>query len=860
MALPAGTRIGSYEVLGVLGEGGMGQVYRARDTKLKRDVALKVLPPDVAEDPARLARFQREAETLASLNHPHIAQIYGVEDRALVMELVTGEDLSVTLARGPLAVSTALPIARQIADALEAAHEAGIIHRDLKPANVKLRTDGTVKVLDFGLAKTTAPPEDLSALETATSPAVTMRGVIVGTPAYMSPEQARGLVVDKRADIWAFGVVLFELLTGRRLFTGDSTTDVLAAVVREVPDFSALPADTPPSIRRLLKRCLEKDRKKRLPDIGVARLEIDDASAPETSAVAPAPQRPSRLPWLVVAAALAALAAALAWGVTRRAAAPIEWAANRLGGAEVAMGPRVSPDGQLVAFLAMVDGMTQVAVMKPETGNWTVLTRGRAGIIMSLCWSKDSARVYFDRMTDAPQGIFSVPVLGGDEQIVIEDAMSPDPLPDGSFLVQRLDADRRYQLYRVWPETGRTQGLKFLIPWTHGSPPFRATPAGDRVVVLGRPLEDPSAAIDLHVMDLASERATRVPGVSIPPNGAPVAVAADGLSAVIVTSDGDADRVLRVPLNGRSPVATLLTLMNHAEYLDVGKDGAIYVDQRERPTEVFRVAPDGRALEHLAEVAPLSGTVALSLPDGRVLANTRIGGRDRIMLAALGKDMTPFIDTQEQTARPLAIVGDSLVALMVGADANRTIALASIANRRIIRRLEGAKGMTLDTMVAAPDGRTLYFAAAGSIWSIPVDDGTPKQLRKGDSVTIDPYRNQLIVRLTDIDGTRLVRQPLAGGPEEPIVLTGGLPLAPWQTWSTAVARDGSIIVPLASPESWFWPLGVVDPNTGRTRVLDLDRKHSDMAGGWTPDGKIMVNAMGLRSTMWRFVPMAATAK
>jgi len=593
MPVPAGTRVGPYEVLGVLGAGGMGQVYRARDTKLKREVALKVLPLDVAEDPARLARFQREAETLASLNHPNIAQIYGVEDRALVMELVTGEDLSGVMARGPTPLAAALPIVRQIADALEAAHAAGIIHRDLKPANVKVRADGTVKVLDFGLAKTAPTAEDVSALETATSPAVTVHGAIVGTPAYMSPEQARGLAVDKRADIWAFGVVLFELLTGKRLFTGTSTTDVLAAVVREAPDFGALPADTPPSIRRLLKRCLEKDRKQRLPDIGVARLEIDDASASDAPVVAP--RRSSRVPWLVAATALVALAAAVGWALTRRAPTPLEWTASRLGGAEIGMSPRVSPDGQLVAFLAMVDGMTQVAVMKPDTGNWTVLTHGRTGIVTNLCWSKDSARLYFDRMTDAPQGIFSVPVLGGDEQIVIDDAMSPELLPDGSFLVQRLNADRRYQLYRVWPETGRSQGLKFVTPWAYGSPPFRATPAGDRVVVVGSPLEDPSAALDLYVMDLASESAARVPGVSIPAGrGIPVAVTADGLSAVIVTSVGDADRVVRVPLGGQAPAETLLTLMNRTEYLDVGRDGAIYVDQRERPTEVFRVAPDGR--------------------------------------------------------------------------------------------------------------------------------------------------------------------------------------------------------------------------------------------------------------------------
>ncbi len=263
MTLTPGTRLGPYEIDAPIGAGGMGEVYQARDTQLKRKVALKVLPAEVAGDPDRLARFQREAELLAALNLPHIAQIFGLSEaervHALVMELVEGPTLAERISRGPLPLDEALPIATQLAEALEYAHERGIVHRDLKPANVKLTPDGAVKVLDFGLAKALdegTSPGDASESPTMTSPAMTRAGIILGTAAYMAPEQARGAAVDKRADIWAFGVVLFEMLTGRPCFAGDSVTDVIAAVVKTEPDWAALPAETPSRIRRLLSRCL----------------------------------------------------------------------------------------------------------------------------------------------------------------------------------------------------------------------------------------------------------------------------------------------------------------------------------------------------------------------------------------------------------------------------------------------------------------------------------------------------------------------------------------------------------------------------------------------------------------------------
>jgi serine/threonine protein kinase len=290
MPLNPGARLGPYEIQSALGAGGMGEVYKARDTKLGREVALKVLPQLFAADPERLARLHREAHVLAALNHPHIAAIYGFEDsgdaHALVLELVDGETLADRIARGPLPIDEALPIARQIAEALEAAHEQGIIHRDLKPANIKITPDGVVKVLDFGLAKLAesasggrpaAGSAQLSLSPTITSPAMmTGVGVLLGTAAYMAPEQAKGRVVDKRSDIWAFACVLFEMLTGRRAFEGEDVTDTIAAVVRGEPAWSALPARLPDPIRLLLKRGLEKDRGARLSDIGTVRFPMAD--------------------------------------------------------------------------------------------------------------------------------------------------------------------------------------------------------------------------------------------------------------------------------------------------------------------------------------------------------------------------------------------------------------------------------------------------------------------------------------------------------------------------------------------------------------------------------------------------------
>ena len=318
--LSLGTRLGPYEIVGSLGSGGMGEVYRGRDTALGRQVAIKILPDAFAADPDRQARFEREARTLALLNHPHIAAIYGLESasglRGIVLELVEGEMLLDRVRRG-LRVPECLALARQIAEALEAAHERGIVHRDLKPANIKVTPDGTAKVLDFGIAKAIASDSDAAPMDD--SPTVTGAGTragdVFGTPAYMSPEQARGQIVDRRTDLWAFGCVLYEMLTSRSAFGRETPSDTAAAILERDPDWNALPADTPSTIRRLLKRCLEKDKRQRLDSAAAARIEITDALAGNRRDPESTTRRSGSL--AVAAGAGAGVAALVMWALLR---------------------------------------------------------------------------------------------------------------------------------------------------------------------------------------------------------------------------------------------------------------------------------------------------------------------------------------------------------------------------------------------------------------------------------------------------------------------------------------------------------------------------------------------------------------
>ncbi|HJZ73819.1 MAG TPA: protein kinase [Vicinamibacterales bacterium] len=384
MPLVPGTRLGGYEILNLIGQGGMGEVYRARDSRLGRDVAIKVLPNSLVHDSERLARFEREARVLAALNHPHIGAIYGVEQsdggQVLILELVEGRTLADRIAQGPISLDEALPIVRQVCNALDAAHQQGIIHRDLKPSNIKIRADGTVKVLDFGLAKIlvrNGPASEQSEVPTQTPEAGTRIGLILGTPAYMSPEQTRGAVVDKRTDVWAFGCVLYEVLTGRDAFAGKTVSDVIAAILEREPNWEALPARTPTPIRRLLRRCLDRDRTKRLRDIGDALLDIEEASNSQALEVdAPESVRSSRLlRYAVTLATTAVAAAAVTALVLAKRPQPTSQSPTRftipapLGAAITRAVPALSPDGRTLMFAACTKCDTE------DLDNWLAYRR-----------------------------------------------------------------------------------------------------------------------------------------------------------------------------------------------------------------------------------------------------------------------------------------------------------------------------------------------------------------------------------------------------------------------------------------------------------------------------------------------------
>jgi eukaryotic-like serine/threonine-protein kinase len=490
MALTAGSRVGPYEVLAAIGQGGMGEVYRARDTKLGRDVALKILPDAFAYDPDRLARFQREAQVLASLSHPNIGGIYGLEDsgdtKALVLELVDGPTLADRIAQGPVPIEEALPIAQQIGDALEAAHNAGVIHRDLKPANIKLTPGGTVKVLDFGLAKIRDQgsgigdqgSRTLSLSPTITTPAMTQVGFILGTAAYMSPEQAKGKQVDKRADIWAFGVVLFEMLAGSRPFAGDDVSDVLASVLAREPQLGVIADTVPAPVRQALKACLQKDPRKRIHDIADVRLAMDGAFETVRDGGSPvASARPSWRRVLATASAIvvvAAVAAGTAWilkpveprSVTRFSHRLNDEAFSRTGRPVLALtrdgrrlayiadnqiylrnldepdakpipgtdenpsSPFFSPDGEWVGFWSSDDGLKKIRL----TGG-TPVTLSKAGNPMGVSWGVDDRIVY--ALSD---GIWSVSGNGSVPEHLVktmpgERIHAPQMLPGGRALL-----------------------------------------------------------------------------------------------------------------------------------------------------------------------------------------------------------------------------------------------------------------------------------------------------------------------------------------------------------------------------------------------------------------------------------------
>jgi hypothetical protein len=876
MPLAAGTRLEGYEITALIGEGGMGQVYRARDTRLQRDVALKMLPDAFATDRERAARFDREAQALAALNHPHIAQIYdsgtvaNPSDQSaagvvfLVMELVAGEDLSARTGRGAMPLPEAVAIARQIALALEAAHAAGIVHRDLKPANVKVTVDNTVKVLDFGLAKATDPAGTSSSgsAATMTSPARfrqgvsgadTQQGLILGTAAYMAPEQARGRAVDKRADIWAFGCVLYEMLTGARPFDGDNVTDVIAAVVTKDPDWSRLPEDTPRSIRTLLKRCLQKEPRQRLHDIADARLELDAPMDETTGSGAGAGGGPTRLgrwpTWSLIAATALALAVGVAGGVAYQIAVapppPADWTATRLGGPAQSFRPRLSPDGHLLAFMSINDGLSQIYVMKPGTGAWTQLTRDRThGLAFTLCWSTDGSHIYYDRITDAANGIYSVPALGGDERLVIENAQNPFSLPDGSLLFGRPNADRIVQLHRFWPASGKLEPLPVALAGDKMGP-IRALEA-NRVVIQGGPLQKAGQRESIWIFDLVSQD-LRPLAAALPPDIVSHAVDPRDRSVVLVAREGTSFRVLRVTTDGKGETTPLLTQLDRPD-VDVAHDGSLYAGLESRPIEVLHFDESGANPQTISTDDTFQRGLA-PLPDGRAMVVSRVGSGPRVVVITPGKDPVKLVETGEDTQNPMTAVGRDRAALLIGSGDAPEIAVVAVNTGRILKRFK-TQGVPA-SLDASPDGTKLYVAAAGSISAIAVDTGDVRKIGAGDAVVVDPDTGELVVRFDEGTGYRLVRLPEKGGAPVPIALKGDLRMVFYPP-SPGSIRRGRMVLPLAAADAWNWHVGVLNLATGELKRINVRPDLDYQYAAWTSDGRIVAYSAGTRAALWKF--------
>jgi serine/threonine-protein kinase len=634
MTLVPGTRLGPYEILAPLGAGGMGEVHRARDSRLGRDVAIKALPPAFAQDAERLARFEREARLLASLNHPNVAGIHGLEDvagtRYLVLEFVDGETLADRIARGALPVDEAVEVCRQVAAGVEAAHEAGVVHRDLKPGNIMLKADGSVKVLDFGLAKTGGSDRPGSDADMAQSPTMTFQatsaGVVLGTAAYMSPEQARGRAVDKRSDVWSFGCVLYECLTARQAFHGETVSDTIAAILKTDADMTALPADTPPRLRELLARCLTKDPRDRLRDIGEARVILTAVAAGiDTPAAGPGSASPASrgrgVPLgaaIAAALVLAALGAAAAW-FTRPAAGPA--AVRRLDlvadGIEMDwfFTPTLSPDGRRIAYIAHEKlWLRDLEQLEPREV-------ADVGGLTPLCWSPDSRTLVYD---DAGK-LSKVAVDGGVPQTICV-------VPGTANVIGIAVSPKGVVAFSVW------RGGMYQVPLEGGAPTLLFDVDPDQMVDYHSPtwLSGGRLLHVVHWRERADSTGKPKPVLALFDGGRRTPIAGDiGSSGAMPTLAGD--RLLYVRRDASAGIWALPfdaagarvtgkpeLVAAGAGCVSVSVDGSLlYMESSDEGSlhQLVWVDRGGKVVETVGEARPGLSAVALS-PDGRRVAFT----------------------------------------------------------------------------------------------------------------------------------------------------------------------------------------------------------------------------------------------
>jgi eukaryotic-like serine/threonine-protein kinase len=568
--------------------------------------------------------------------------------------------------------------------------------------------------------------------------------------------------------------------------------------------------------------------------------------------------------WVMVALAGALLVIAVValagwWRTVRNAAPTPSWSGEILPGPATAFWPRVSPNGHLIAFQAMVDNDTQVAVTDPTTGNWTVLTHDRThGSIGSLCWSRDGSRIYFDRFMSQPRGIYSVPSLGGEERLVLANAAGPEPLPDGTMLLARVDPNRKYQIYHFWPDTGRLQALGV---WESDLvfPAIRVFPEGREAVFFGTVKGEGKSVSHLYLLDITTGSARRLaPELPIRPSfdSFPLAVTRDGRSVLIDLPSGNLHRIVAIPRSGSGPARALEALTSMPWELDVAPDGSIYVDQVDRPLEILKLPQAGGTPEVLASSEFYSpyDAVPVELSDGRLLLPSIVSGRRRLLLGKPGGSFVRLIETTEETAPPMAHVGNNEVAFIVGSPPAQMLALASVKEGRILRRFKSTEGKDVGAVAASPDGKALYYASSGKIWSVPSQGGNPHEICAGDGVAADTNGRDLIVNLIERERVRLERVPLSGSPLQEIQLGDDLPLIPNALCPNAINKRGKLLVGVVPRDSWFNRLAILDLSTSKITQVPLNYAGDVVMPGWGNDGGILLTAFPMRAHIWRFRP------
>jgi len=802
MTLSAGTRLGPYEITAAIGAGGMGEVFRARDTKLDRDVAIKVLPTEMAKDSERLARFEREARLLASLNHSNIAHVYGFEAATLpdgstahflAMELVEGEDLAERLKRGAIPVDEALALAKQIAEGLEEAHEHGIIHRDLKPANIKVTSDGKVKVLDFGLAKalegdrgTNSSGRVAELAEASHSPTMsrhmTEAGMIMGTAAYMSPEQARGKAVDKRSDIWSFGVVLFEMLTGDRLFAGETVSDVLAAVLTRDPNPQNLPKGTPRAVERLLRQCLDRDPRQRLRDIGDARLALSERDAPadHNEAIATAPPPASRgrraLPWVAGLALGMLLMGTLDRTLlsTPPAEPPLVSSLTHSGKDSL---PTASGDGRMVAFASLRDGRSRIWLKQMATGEEVALTAGPSDTYPQF--SPDGSTLLFLRGVTPPYSLFQVAAVGGTARRITDGvtgymAWSPDGkrvalvrasvaggVPD-TLVTLNLDGGDERVVARV------TDFALASLQWrpdgaTIGALTFLAANGVAR-----------QSIVDFDARD-GARRTLYEPG----PNSVVGAWSWSGSKALLVTEaanvfgGGGTGALRRIDIGGRPP-RTLLSLQQASSGIAIAGPGRVVIDALS-PTQnlsLISLAPGSKAVPAVLTRGESADRQPAFSPDGARVAfsSDREGNVDVWEIDLASGSLRRLTTDRGQDWDPGYSADGKQILFSSRRLGHYEIWMATPDG-------SGARQVTTDGVdaenpVMTPDGRWIVYTSANptrsGIWKIRPDGTEATLLLKGAINNAEVSPDGRWVSFLDSTTSRLRVITLADGADVPL--------------------------------------------------------------------------------------------